>query len=101
MAGVKGKSGRQKGTLNKRTQTAIELMDASGKDPIEFMIELMGNEDKHLAFAAAKELAQYKYSKRRAIEISEDPNKPLGASSDKARLAEYREKVQTLLNERK
>lgn len=60
------KSGRKAGTPNKRTQTVIELVESSGKNPITVMLDLLDDEDPALRLAAAKELAQYLFPKRKA-----------------------------------
>lgn len=57
-------AGRKKGTPNKRTLTIMERVEASGLDPIDVMLELMRDPDKSIAMTAAKEVAQYIYSKR-------------------------------------
>jgi len=66
--------GRSKGTPNKKTQLIQQQMEDLGFDPIESMIEIsklaMANKDYSLAGQMAKELAQYIYPKRKAIEHS-------------------------------
>lgn len=57
-------AGRKKGSLNKKNRTIIEMVEASGLDPIEVMLKLMADPDKSIAMMAAKEVAQYIYSKR-------------------------------------
>src|SRR5215510_3616640 len=65
--------GRQKGTPNKRTverQSAIAAIKASGKSPMAFFADLLGNEQAplELRFQAAKELAPYVHPKLSSIE---------------------------------
>jgi hypothetical protein len=65
--------GRQKGTLNKRTaerQAALTAIKASGKSPMAFFADLLGNEQAplELRFQAAKELAPYVHPKLASIE---------------------------------
>ena len=64
--------GRTKGTPNKKTQLIQQQMEDLGFDPIESMIEIsrlaMANKDYSLAGQIAKELAQYIYPKRKAVE---------------------------------
>src|SRR5215471_18837674 len=65
--------GRQKGTPNKRTaerQVAIAAIRASGKSPMAFFADLLGNEQAplELRFQAAKELAPYVHPKLASIE---------------------------------
>lgn len=64
--------GRTKGTPNKSSLTAIEIVRNSGKDPIQVLCDLMVNSvDEIMKFQAAKELAQYVYQKRsQQIDVS-------------------------------
>ena len=70
--------GRTKGTPNKKTQLVQQQMEDLGFDPIESMIEICNQAmtDKNYALAGqmAKELAQYIYPKRKAVEhITDEP----------------------------
>jgi len=70
--------GRTKGTPNKKTQLVQQQMEDLGFDPIESMIEICNQAmtDKNYALAGqmAKELAQYVYPKRKAVEhITDEP----------------------------
>jgi hypothetical protein len=70
--------GRAKGTPNKKTQLVQQQMEDLGFDPIESMIEICNQAmtDKNYALAGqmAKELAQYVYPKRKAVEhITDEP----------------------------
>ena len=74
--------GRKKGTPNKKTLEAQELLAASNFDPIAAMIEIsqqaMADKNYLLAGQMAKELAQYVYPKRKAIEhINKEDENPL------------------------
>jgi len=64
--------GRKRGTPNKKTVAVQEQMEQLGFDPIESMIEICNQamSDKNYALAGqmAKELAQYVYPKRKAVE---------------------------------
>src|SRR5262245_18975745 len=65
--------GRQKGTPNKRTaerQAALAAIKASGKSPMAFFADLLGNEQApvELRFQAAKELAPYVHPRLASIE---------------------------------
>ena len=64
--------GRTKGTPNKKTQIIQQQMEDLGFDPIESMIGIsklaMANKDYSLADQLAKELTQYLYPKRKAVE---------------------------------
>lgn len=56
--------GRQKGTPNRRTaerQAALEAIKASGRNPMAFFADLLGNEQAplELRFQAAKEFAPF------------------------------------------
>lgn len=65
--------GRKKGTPNKRTLLVKERLDNLGLDPIEEMAKLyyeVRETDLRLACALLKELAQYFYPKRRAIDVA-------------------------------
>lgn len=65
--------GRQRGTVNKRTQDVLDKLGAMNCDPIEGMakiaVEAMGTGDHALAGQMFKELAQYVAPKRKAIEM--------------------------------
>ena len=74
--------GRKKGTPNKKTLEAQELLAASNFDPIITMVEIsqqaMADKNYLLAGQMAKELAQYVYPKRKAIEhINKEDEDPL------------------------
>ena len=74
--------GRTKGTPNKKTQIIQQQMEDLGFDPIESMIEIsrlaMANKDYSLAGQIAKELAQYIYPKRKAVEhVTEEDLEPM------------------------
>lgn len=64
--------GRQKGTPNKRTQDLKDRIEALGCDPLAAMVQIgedaMQSGDNALAFSVFKELMQYIYPKRKAIE---------------------------------
>jgi hypothetical protein len=69
-------SGRKKGTPDKIKKEVKDKVEASGYDPIEAMIEIgrIATEEKDyvLSLAAAKELAQYIYPKRKSVEHTTD-----------------------------
>lgn len=65
-------AGRKPGVPNKRTQDLIEKVEASGLNPFDVLIELLTASDPQMKFAAAKELCQYLYPKRKAVEYSGD-----------------------------
>lgn len=65
--------GRTKGTPNKRTQDLKDRIEALGCDPLIAMVQIgeeaKDKEDWPLAFNVYRELMQYCYPKRRAVEI--------------------------------
>lgn len=77
--------GRSKGTPNKKTQDIIDKLAGLDCDPIEGMAkiakEAMNNNDLALAGNMYKELAQYVAPKRKAIEVSGDPENPLNVNN--------------------
>lgn len=76
MAWPKGKprpegAGRKKGTLNRQTVALEEICEKHKINPFEAMIKLALTTDKdELRFNALKELCQYLYPKRKAVEVS-------------------------------
>ncbi|HIN68327.1 MAG TPA: hypothetical protein EYM93_03530 [Methylococcales bacterium] len=64
--------GRKKGTPNKKTLEVLEQISALDYDPITTMVKIsqqaMADENYALAGQMAKELAQYVYPKRKAVE---------------------------------
>jgi hypothetical protein len=62
--------GRSTGTSNRSTAKVKQTLEALGCDPIEGMARLATHERAELSirFQAYKELAQYIYSKRKALE---------------------------------
>ena len=96
--------GREKGTPNKRSEEAIEIFERRRFDPLQRMITLAHSYERVVRdidkagkdnpavklermdayvtalgqlFPIYKELLQYRYPKRKAIEISGDPEEPL------------------------
>jgi hypothetical protein len=84
--------GRQPGTPNKRTQELKDRIEALGCDPVAAMVQIgeeaMHSGDHNLAFSVYKELMQYMYPKRKAIEVQATveaepmPIKVIGVSAD-------------------
>lgn len=74
MAVGKKTGGRKKGTPNKKTSTIQEKLDALDCDPIIAMVKLAKEAhqggDLPLAGSMYKELAQYVYPKRKAVELT-------------------------------
>lgn len=73
--------GRSKGTKNKRTQEVIDILNRLDCNPIEGLANIatiaMEKQDYALAGNMYKELSQYMFSKRRAIEVSSEVNSSL------------------------
>jgi len=73
---IKGerRGGRPKGVKNKRTQLVIDQLNDLECDPIKGLATIakasMERQDYTLAAHIYKELAQYMFPKRRAIEVS-------------------------------
>lgn len=72
MATGKKTGGRQKGTPNKKTAELKQMLESipGWKDPLVFMGEIVSDDaaDDDMRFQAAKELGNYLYPKRKAIE---------------------------------
>lgn len=68
--------GRQKGVANKQTQDLQAICDKHDVHPFEALILLYkeGGWDPHMKLAALKEICQYLYPKRKAIEHSGEIN---------------------------
>jgi hypothetical protein len=82
--------GRQRGTPNKKTierQAAIAAIKASGKSPMAFFADILGNEQAplELRFQAAKELAPFVHPKLASTESRS------GGMSHEDRLEQLRE----------
>ena len=100
--GTKSMIGRPKGALNKRTQQAIEIIDQAiehygGDDPLVFLYRIMHGEEfpqvtvteegevvqysgvapLRIRLQAARELAQYRYPKLRALELTGSDQGPV------------------------
>ncbi len=95
---VKGKpktGGRQKGVLNKKSRTLLEICESKGFSPFEAMLELAIDGDKDML----KEVSQYLYPKRKAIEHSVDP--ALAEAADRLEQMNREEKIALLKEELK
>ncbi len=70
---------RPKGSPNKKTSLVERLLEKMEAEPIGHMAHLMMDEeaDPKMRFDAAKELAQYVYPKRRALEVTGGDGEPL------------------------
>lgn len=65
-------SGRVKGTPNRMTQTLQEICEKHNFHPFEALLEIAKDVTHEHRFPALKEIAQYLYPKRKAIEVSQD-----------------------------
>lgn len=81
-------SGRKPGTPNKDTKDLLALCESKGLNPFEALIELALNaETDDKKFDRLKEICQYIYPKRKAIEHSTD-----GENGFKIIVEDYRSK---------
>ena len=73
--------GRKKGTPNKRTQQVIDILNNLDCNPIEGLVSIakiaMEKQDYALAGSMYKELSQYAFPKRRAVEVSAEMNQDI------------------------
>lgn len=67
-AGHKKIGGRKKGTPNKLGNAVQDMCEKLGANPLEVMVGLLS--DPEHKFGAAKELLQYVYPKKKALEIT-------------------------------
>lgn len=74
MAQGRKTGGRKKGTPNKKTPEAVELLEALDANSLEEIVAIARRAaeagDDQMALNAWKEVAQYQFSKRKAIEHS-------------------------------
>lgn len=98
--GHKKMGGRQKGTLNKTTETLFAKCERMGIDPFERLLELANDSDKNIALAATREVAQYLYPKRKALEVS-GGDKPVVVEQNKERVAELEKLLSDIINGQK
>ena len=64
-------SGRQKGTPNRKTEALEEICARHGLNPFEGMVKLaLEADDINIRFNSLKEICQYLYPKRKALEVS-------------------------------
>ncbi len=70
--GHKRYGGRGKGTLNKATTALEAICIEEGIDPFRGLCKLAKCGDPLLSFSAIKELCQYLYPKRKALEVTAD-----------------------------
>lgn len=81
MALGKKTGGRKKGTPNKRTEGLKEVLDSLGVDPIRNLAKAStmaeADGDWNLFYNVNKELAQYIYPKRKAVEVTGHEGGPI------------------------
>lgn len=66
--------GRKPGTPNVKRNELRERLEQLDKDPFDVMLECMLSPKIELRFMAAKELLQYQFPKRKAVEMSGNTN---------------------------
>lgn len=92
--GHKKLGGRQKGTPNKDTRTLLEICEQRNLNVFEAMVELaIVEEDDCKKFDRLKEIAQYLYPKRKAIEHSGEIKNPYLEKSEKELEELVKEKI--------
>lgn len=74
--------GRKAGTPNRRTQSLIDKCEELGVDPFIGLLELAKDSDKGIRMSALKELCQYVYPKRRAMELDANVNMDLAKKAE-------------------
>jgi hypothetical protein len=74
-AGRPKTGGRQAGVVNKKTQMREALEDL-GVDPLKALIDLIPQLEPDEQAQHFKDLLAYLYPKRKAIELSQDPDSP-------------------------
>lgn len=69
--GARPGAGRKKGGHNKVTEEAIKKAEAGGIMPLDFMLQIMRNEDEEITrrLDAAKAAAQYVHPKLTAVQV--------------------------------
>lgn len=67
-------AGRKKGTPNRFTQNLMKICEEKNLDVFEALVEIALEHDSPNRFPALRELAQYLYPKRKAIEHSGEIN---------------------------
>jgi len=67
-------AGRKKGTLNRKTADLVEICKEEGIDPFRALLRLAVSPNDQIKIQALKELCQYIYPKRKALEHSIEPS---------------------------
>jgi hypothetical protein len=87
--------GRKKGTPNKASMPIAEICEKLGCNPAEVLIEFCSHKNPIYRLQASKELANYLYPKRKAIEHSGEIGGPGQLSDD-----ELDRRIQSLMKEK-
>lgn len=67
--------GRVKGTMNRKSESLFELCEEMGFNPFAELMRLaFSTDDEAVRASCLKELCQYLYPKRKAVELSMDPD---------------------------
>lgn len=77
-------AGRKKGEPNKRTAEAMEMAAATGITPLEYMLQVMrdDNEESPRRLAAAQAAAPYVHAKLSSVELTGKGGGPVDMSWD-------------------
>lgn len=75
-------AGRKAGTPNKRTQAILELVREYG-DPLLVLAAELKNPEYDKRIYAADKLMPYCYPKLTAVQVSNDPENPIGQTHDR------------------
>lgn len=67
-------AGRAKGTPNKVTSDLLAICERKGINPFEALLELSNHPDVGIKIQALKEVCQYIYPKRKALEVDSTIN---------------------------
>jgi hypothetical protein len=94
------RGGREKGTLNKRTQEQIAAVVSSGISPLEYLVGVMRDEsvDPAIRLDAAAKAAPYVHPRLAAttIDLSPRPSRPLVEMTDEELIERIRESDEAL-----
>ena len=89
--GARAGAGRPKGGANRVSKEAVDQARASGKMPLDYLLEIMRDTtaDDARRIDCAKAAAPYLHAKLASIEISGDPDKPLHTTTEVRRTIVY------------
>jgi len=63
-------AGRKKGSVNRKTELLTEKCEEHGIDPFAALLELAKSDDQNIRLSALKEVCQYLFAKRKAVELT-------------------------------